>query len=131
MPDVSTVRVSPTCGVPLIVGVPVASVFDSRASSGGPITRCAAPMDRARPSDVQTARSASHAAVGASVMDSASRVSGLTVIAHTPLSSSTRAGAVTGAARHRQDVRTHGLGRDRDRLAEHDAGGLLMNCGLS
>ena len=37
MPDVEAVSSSPTCGVPLIAGVPVAAVFLS-GSSAGPAT---------------------------------------------------------------------------------------------
>ena len=95
MPEASAVSVSPTCGVPLMVGVPVAAVFDSRASSAGPTTIAADTRDRARPSDVQTAPSASQSAAGAREIHSSSRVSGVTVISHTPLSPSTRAAPVT------------------------------------
>ena len=91
MPDVEAVSSSPTFGVPLIAGVPVAAVF----LSGGPNTMAAAPLDRALPSDVQTAPSAAQSSVGARAIDSSSRLSGVTAIAHTPISPSTRAAPVT------------------------------------
>ena len=64
-------------------------------SGPGPLTMCAAPTDRARPSDVQTAPAASQSAAGAKDTDNSSRVAGVTVITHTPVSASTRAAPVT------------------------------------
>ena len=64
-------------------------------SGPGPLTMCAAPSDRGWPSDVQTAPAASQSAAGARDTDNSSRVAGVTVITHTPVSASTRAAPVT------------------------------------
>ena len=82
---------SPSCasGRPSKLAVNAGSV-----SGPGPGTMCAGTTDRARPSDVQTAPSASQSSVGARAIDRSSRLSGVTVISHTPLSPSTRAAPV-------------------------------------
>ena len=88
--------VSPSCasGRPSKLAVSAGS-SGVWVSGPGPSTMCAATTERARPCDVQTAPSASQSSAGARVIDSASRLSGVTVIDHTPLSPSTRAAPVT------------------------------------
>ena len=83
---------SPSCtsGRPSKLAVSAGSV-----SGPGPRTMCAGTADRVLPSDVQTAPSASQSSVRARVIDRSSRLSGVTVITHTPLSPSTRAAPVT------------------------------------
>ena len=83
---------SPSCasGRPSKLAVSAGSV-----SGPGPGTMCAGTTDRVLPSDVQTAPSASQSSVGARAIDRSSRLSGVTVISHTPLSPSTRAAPVT------------------------------------
>ena len=91
MPPTDAVSVSSTCAVPLTVGAPVAGLFGAVAPFG-PVTVAAAVFcsGRGLPPPVQTAPVVPHSRSPGSVMLTAARDSGSTVISHRSLRPSTR-----------------------------------------
>ena len=97
MSDTDAVSVSFTCAVPLIVGAPVATVFVTAGSSSGPATVADGLLLSGLGSSprVHTAPVVPQSRPPFSVIVTASRESGSTVISHRSCRPSTRRAPVT------------------------------------